>query len=288
MIGLSFINPIYLWLLLLIPFTIILAVYGRKSVRKLRFWGGLALRGFLLLLITLALAGIQLRLPSLTLTAVFLLDVSDSIPPAEQARGEEMIRQAIQAMPAGDQSAIVVFGEDALVERLASEDSSLAKLTSVPISTRTDIASALQLAMALFPDEGARRLVLLSDGRENLSYAMKQAEIAAFQQIELQYFPLGEYQDQVEVLVNAVEAPANAREGQEFDLGVSVDSTAAVGATLRIFADSELIYTQEVNLQPGPNRYSIPVKNLTPGFRRFRAQIEPDADNRLQNNEASA
>ncbi len=288
MIGISFIYPQYLWLLLLIPITAGLALIGRRALSRARLWGGLALRVFLLLLVILALAGIQLRLPSSALTAVFVLDVSDSIPPADQARGEEFIRQAVEGMPRGDKAAIVVFGEDALVERLSSEDSTLARLTSVPITTRTDIASALQLAMALFPDEGARRLVLLSDGRENLSFALKQAELAAFQEIELQYVPLGEVQDQVEVLVDALQVPADAREGQQIDLGITVQSTARVGATLRVFADGELIHTQELNLQAGANRYSVPVTDLEPGFHRFRAQVAPDADNRLQNNEASA
>ncbi len=243
---------------------------------------------FLLLAIILATAGMQIRLVSRTLTAVFVLDASDSIPPEEQARGEAFIRQAVEKMPQGDRTAIVVFGEDALVERLASEDSNLAELTSIPVSTRTDIASAMQLAMALFPGEGGRRLVLLSDGRENLSYALKQAELASIQQIEMQYVPLGDPGGEVEVLVNALEAPASVREGQEIGLGVSIDSSIAVGATLRVFADNELIHTQEVNLSPGTNLYTIPVLNPTPGFRRFRAVIEPDADNRLQNNEASA
>jgi len=288
MIGISFVYPLYLWLLLLIPLTILLAFYGKRSTSRLRFWGGLGLRVFLLTLIIFALAGIQVRLPSRTLTAVFVLDASDSIPVEERARGEELIRQAIEKMPTGDRAAIVVFGEDALVERLASEDNRLAKLTSTPVSTRTNIASALQLAMALFPGEGARRLVLLSDGRENLSYAMKQAELAAIQQIELQYIPLGEANEQAEVLVNSLKAPTTARQGQEFDLEISVESTLAVGATLRVFADDELIHTQEVSLNPGVNLYRVEVQNPSPGFRRFRAQIEPDVDNRLQNNEASA
>ncbi len=173
MIGISFIYPQTLWLLLLIPLTIVLALLGRRALNRARLWGGLALRSLLLLLIILALAGIQLRLPSNTLSAVFILDVSDSVPEAEQSRGEELVRQAIEAMPAGDKAAVVVFGEDSLVERLANEDSTLSRLTSVPVSTRTDIASALQLAMALFPDEGAKRLVLLSDGRENFKLCVE-------------------------------------------------------------------------------------------------------------------
>ena len=288
MIGISFIYPQTLWLLLLIPLTIVLALLGRRALNRARLWGGLALRSLLLLLIILALAGIQLRLPSNTLTAVFVLDVSDSVPEAEQSRGEELVRQAIEAMPAGDKAAVVVFGEDSLVERLANEDSTLSRLTSVPVSTRTDIASALQLAMALFPDEGAKRLVLLSDGRENLSYALKQAELADLQGIDLQYVPLGETQNQVEVLVDTVEAPTDVREGQQFDLGISIQSSASVGATLRVFADGELIHTQELSLKQGSSRYTVPIEDPQPGFHRYRAQIVPDADNRLQNNEASS
>lgn len=286
--GLSFVYPQSLWLLLLIPLTVGLGLLGRRALSRARLWGGLALRALLLLLIVLALSGIQLRLPSNTLTAVFVLDVSDSIPSEEGQRAEEIIRRAITAMPAGDRAAIVLFGEDALVERLASSDSALARLTSAPITTRTDIGSAMQLAMALFPDEGARRLVLLSDGRENLGFALKQAELAALQEVELVYVPLGLDTAQTEVLVESLSAPGDIREGQEFDLNVVVESTVETGATLRVLADDSLIHSQEITLKPGPNRFTVPVKDAAPGFHRYRAQVVPDVDNRLQNNEASA
>ena len=144
----------------------------------------------LLLLIIAALSGTQLRLPR-GLTTVFILDVSDSLPPAQRQAGEDFISQAIQAMPQGDRAAIVLFGKEALVERLASESTQLTRLASIPISTGTDIASALQLAQAIFPAEGAKRMVLLSDGQENLGVAVEQAEMAAASQIELLYVPLG-------------------------------------------------------------------------------------------------
>ena len=286
--SLSFIYPTYLWLLLLVPLTIALALVGRRGPTRGRFWGGLALRTFLLASIVLALAGVQLRLRADTLTAVFVLDVSDSISAAEQQRGEDLIRQAVSAMPAGDKAAIVVFGEDALVERLASEEQRLSSLTSAPVTTRTDIGSALQLALALFPGEGAKRLVLLSDGRENLGAALKQAELAATHQIDLRYVPLGEAAGEVEVLVENLEAPADVRQGEQFDLNVVVRSSAQAAATLRVFAEGDLIHTQEVQLQAGVNRFRVPVDADKTGFRRFRAQVVPDADTRLQNNEASA
>lgn len=285
----SFINPLYLWLLLLIPLTIGLALAGRRGLTRGRFAAGLVLRSILLACLVLALAGLQVHLPSNTLTSVFVLDVSDSISPEEQARGEAWIRQAVEAMPAGDRAAVVLFGQDALVERLANEERALADLSSVPVTTRTDIAGALQLALALFPDEGAGRVVLLSDGRENLENALRQADLAATQGVQLQYLPLGESGGSAqEVLVDAFEAPAEAREGQDFELKIAVQSSSRTGAQLRVFADQELMQTQEVELQPGINHFSVPVRGSKPGFHRYRVQVAPDADNRLQNNEASA
>jgi uncharacterized membrane protein len=288
--SVSFIYPGALWLLLLLPLTGGLALLGRRRTTRARFWGGLVLRLMLLALIVFALAGIQVRRQADTLTAVFVLDASDSVSAEEQARGEAFIRRAIQGMPAGDQAAVVVFGRDALVERLASDEHSLQELTSVPVTLRTDIASALQLGLALFPDEGAKRLVLLSDGRENLGHALAQAELAAAHDIGLSFVPLGRPPggDEIEVRLESLDAPADVRQGQGFDLIVLVDSTAQVDAGLRVFGDGQLIHSQDVRLQPGTNRFLIPVQGDRTGFRRFRAQIVPDADTRLQNNQASA
>jgi uncharacterized membrane protein/Mg-chelatase subunit ChlD len=286
--NISFIYPNALWLLWLLPLVIGLALLGGRRPARSRFWGSLALRAVLLILIILALAGAQIRRQADTLTAVFVLDVSDSIPVAERGRGEALIRQAIEAMPVGDRAAVVVFGRDALVERLASEVRTLPDLASVPITVRTDVAGALQLGLALFPDEGAKRLILLSDGRENLGRALAQAELAAAHDIELSFVPLSGPQGQVEVRVETLDAPTDVRRGQGFDLTILVHSTSRVGATMRVFGDGELIHSQEVRLQAGANRFLIPVEAAETGFRRFEAQIVPDTDTWLQNNQASA
>jgi Mg-chelatase subunit ChlD/uncharacterized membrane protein len=286
--NISFVYPSALWLLLLVPLTASLALLGPRRPTIARFWGGLALRLLLLTLVVLALSGIQLRLRADSLTVVFILDVSDSVPPEEQARGESFIRQAVLNMPPGDKAAVVVFGQDALVERLATEDGTLPGLASVPVTTRTDISSALQLAMALFPEEGAKRLVLLTDGRENLGSGLEQADLAAAHQIQLTYVPLSGPEGESEVLIDSLNAPNDTRLGQGFDLTVIIHSTDAMGAFLRVYGDNQLIYSQEVRLSEGTNRFLVPVEAEETGFHRFRAQIIPDRDTRLQNNEASA
>jgi Mg-chelatase subunit ChlD len=284
----SFIYPQLLWLLLLLPIKVVLALLGPRRPNLRRFWIGLVLRSILLTATILAVAGIQLQLRTDLLTTVFVLDVSDSVPADEQSRAENLIRAAVQEMPSGDRAAVVLFGEDALVERLATEENALNDLTSVPISTRTDIASALQLALALFPNEGGKRIVLLSDGQENLGYALEQAELIALHQVELLYMPLSSPDTEVEVLIESMDAPAEVREGEQIQLEINIRSTANVDAALQVFGDGQLIHSRNVTLETGENQYLIPVEAEETGFKRFRAQITPVVDARLQNNEASA
>jgi Ca-activated chloride channel family protein len=286
--GISFVYPNYLWFLLLVPITIGLALLGRQKTINWRFWSMLALRTLVLLGIILALSGMQLHLESGKLTTVFVLDVSDSISAADRTRGEEFIRQSIAAMPGGDEAAVVLFGEEALVERLAQEERHLAEITSVPVTTRTDIAEALQLAMALFPNEGAKRVLLLSDGRENVQQAVKQAEVAALQGVELSYLTLGEQVSEAEVQIESLKAPTESHFGQDFDLEITLHSTVKTGAELQVFGDGSLIHSQEVGLQPGNNVFSVTIADGQTGFHRYSASIVPDADKSLQNNEASA
>ncbi len=286
--SITFIHPTALWFLLLIPLTVGIALLGPRRPTRGRFWAGLGLRVFLLILVILALAGAQVRTPTDILTAIFVLDVSDSITLEEKAHGEAIIQEAVRNMPSGDQAAIVVFGEDALVEQLASETRNPPNIASVPITIQTDIASALQLSLALFPDEGAKRIVLLSDGRQNLGKAIEQAELAAVHGVELTFVPLGDTESEIEVLFENLEAPSDVRQGQNFELVAEIKSTALEGAELRILSDGRLIQSLTVFLEKGTNRFSIPVTADESGFRRFSAQIIPDHDTLLQNNQASA
>jgi len=249
--SISFVYPQYLWLLLLVPAVIALKLITPRSTSRFRYWGSMGIRVFLLLCLVLALASIQLRIRSNLLTTIFVFDASDSLLPDAKERGIDFIRSSFQAMGANDQAAIVVFGEDALVERLTTQEKFLADLNSIPVTTRTNISDALQLAQALFPEEGARRIVLLSDGRENVGQALEQAEILATNHIEIAYHPLGEEPGGVEVFVEYLESPPEIRQGENIVLSTSLNSTANVNATLRLFSDGVMVQTRELELSPG-------------------------------------
>lgn len=284
----SFIYPTYLWFLLLIPVLVGISIYGPRRLNKRRFWASLISRIVVLLVVILAIAGCQLHLKTDTLTTIFLLDASDSIPSQEKEFGENLISLAIQQMPKGDKSAIVVFGKDALVERLASEQPSISNIESVPITTQTNIADALQLAMALYPNEGAKRAILLFDGQENLGTAIKQAELFAAANIELLYYPLNDQPEGIEVFVENLNAPGNIRQGEQLQLNVLISSSAAVQAVVEILEDDTLIDKKEISLIPGNNQYAFSISENETGFHRYKAIVKPESDSLLQNNEASA
>jgi len=95
------------------------------------------------------------------------------------------------------------------------------------------------------------------------------------------------------VLLESFEAPNEVRQGQDFNLIASIRSNAKIIANLQIMENGALFYDQEVVLQPGLKRFQIPTSaNISTkkeeNLRRFRAHIIPEADTRLQNNNASA
>lgn len=283
-----FLYPAALWLLLVIPLAVGLALPGRPRLPRGRRWASLGLRVLILALLVLAVAGAQIHRPVRQLAVAFLVDASDSVSPAAREQATGFIRAALAAMPDGDEAAVVVFGKDALVERTAGAARTLPDLASVPITTRTDIAEAVQLGLALLPGDRQKRLVLLSDGQPNEGNALQAAELAAARGVPLDVVPIGGSAPGPEVLLSRVEAPSPIRQGQQFELTVVVESNVATTARLRVLDDTGVLYDQNIALQPGPTTVAVPVRAGQPGFRRFRAIVEAAEDGRSQNNEAAA
>lgn len=284
----SFIYPEALWLLIIPVVMIAVALLGPRRLSPMRFWGSLIVRTLIAVFLVFAFAGIQFIRPVDRLTTVFLLDGSDSMPASTRAQAEAFIRAALQEMPPDDQAAIVVFGGNALVERAPDSDRRLGRITSIPITNRTNIEAAIQLGMALFPADSQKRLVLLSDGGENSGRAIDVARLAASRGIPIDIVDLALVETDAEALVASVEAPNGVRDGQEALIVATVESTVAQRATVRLIDDVGVVAERELDLGPGATRveFVVPIKGS--GFQRYRVQVEAAQDGRVQNNEAAA
>lgn len=284
----SFLFPAALWLLLVIPllWALAWATPRRRATPGLRV--SLALRSALLAALVLALAGTRLARSTSALTTVFVVDRSASIAPAARARADVFVRGAQAAMRPGDRLALVAFGSDALVERAPADPADAGLPAASPVISGTNIQQAIELGLALLPAEANQRLVLLSDGGENAGDAALAGQLAAARGVPLSYVDLSAPQDAPEALLAEVNAPAQLRAGQSFQLTIVVQSTVAQTARVRMFADGAWLGEQELTLAPGENRLSVPVDAPSPGFHRYSARLFPTQDTQIENNRAAA
>lgn len=287
MIRLSFITPLALALLALIPALWALTLLTPRRLAPWRFWSSLVLRSIILLALTLALAGTQIVMPVRELTTVFLVDVSDSMTPVQRERALQYVNDALAAMPPGDQAAVVVFGENALVERAPGPIGPLGRLTSVPITTRTNLQEAVQLGLALFPAETQKRLVLISDGGENAGRVADAAQLSAIRgvPIDVVYLPGERGPD---VIIAGLSAPAVVREGQDLILQANMTSNYATSGRLQTFVDGQLVGEQELSIPEGSSTVDIRVPSGETGFRRLEVRLDASGDTEPQNNRGAA
>jgi uncharacterized membrane protein len=284
----NFTTPLALLLLLFIPYFIWLGRPSRYGRSRWRDWASLVVRVLIIALLTLSLAGTQIVRAADELAVVFLVDASDSIRPEQAAQAEEFVRAAVETMGVNDETAVILFGANALVERPMSGLAELAPITSVPQPLHTDLAEAIRLGLALFPAGSARRMVILSDGAATLGDTEAAAKLAASSGVEIDYVPLPRPTGSAEVLLTSVNAPTRIVQGETFRIEVTAESTTDTPAALRILAGGSIVYEEAVQLRTGVNNFSIRLQAGEQEFARYRVQLTPTEDTFYQNNELAA
>lgn len=289
---LTFAQPAGLLLLLMVPALLYLTLRSHRAMRARRMYTALGVRILLVMLLAMALAEPRLRGAADRLSVAFLVDLSDSVGGAAEDRALRFVADAIGTMPGGDRAAIVTFGREPLVERASSEARDITEFASVPDRSATDLAAALRVGLGVLPTDGARRLVVLSDGNENLGQAREEARVPASLRVPIDHVVLGEERG-VEVALRSVEAPGALRGGDTFALRLNIDATVATSARVTLITDGRVDegaagLTAPIPLQVGANGIVIPHDPLPPGFHTFRVQIEPVLDTVAENNDATA
>jgi uncharacterized membrane protein/Mg-chelatase subunit ChlD len=304
-ISFSFEVPWLLLLLVSIPIVWLTSFSGLTNLGTGRRLAALSLRSVVMLLIILAMAGIQWVWVSDKLTVIYLLDQSDSIA---RNKRDIMLRYAIESVQAhrdaarGDRSGLIVFGREAAIE-FPPYDDDLPVVRGVESylgrTDATNLESALKLAQAAFPEDTAKRVIVITDGIETLGSASAVARSMAEAGIGIDVIPI-ETTASSEVLVEKVDLPANIRQGQPFETRIVINriqngSDAPVSGQLRllrsvgsreqVLIDSEVVLDKNVNVFP--IRDTI---EQAAGY-TYRAEFvpsDPSQDALLQNNRADA
>jgi Mg-chelatase subunit ChlD/uncharacterized membrane protein len=289
-VSLAFDRPL---LLLLAPVCAVVVYLlwhaSRVYMPPIRRRISLVLRLAIVTLLVGVLAEPRIQLPANDLAVAFLLDRSDSVTPSMQADQERWLADALQHKAQQDQAAVISFGGEPVVDRALSPESDPPRLSpsSNVNPSSTDIAAAIRAGLAVLPPSSARRLVLLTDGQENQEKADTAASLAAAAGVQMLAVPLDSVRGP-EVLVRALDAPTQLREGERFSVSAQVDSNVATSGTLYLLVDGSLAGSLDVNVEPGTSRFVMPVEPLSNGHHVLRLQLQADQDTLAQNNSAGA
>jgi uncharacterized membrane protein/uncharacterized protein YegL len=303
-ITFAFDRPEYLVLLLLLP---VIWWTGRQSLRAMggtRRWTAIGFRSIVLTLLVLALADVQLVRITDKIAAYFLLDQSLSLAPEQREESLSYVARAVAKhsdASKGDLAGVVVFGGEAQIEHPLDATAPIPATVETTLNPdHTNLAAALRLAKATFPEGVARRVVIVSDGNQNMGNALEEARGLASVGIGIDVAPLP-YRGRADVRVEKVASPADVRIGVPFDVTIVLENvqpnrgskpTAGRLTVIRSAADApKIVADEQLTLPLGRKVLTLRDTLDEAGFYTYQARFTPDepAQDRVsQNNQASS
>ncbi|HUT24464.1 MAG TPA: VWA domain-containing protein, partial [Sumerlaeia bacterium] len=277
-------------LLLAIPF-VAHAIWMARRLRLLsrtRRCFALALRLLVLLALICALARMRVSFESKDLTVLFVVDDSDSVPETQKEFAKVFVQKAHEEMGAEDRQWIVLFGADAAIEQTPLAPPEFEAPQAVVDGARTNLADAIQLAIACASGKAQKRIVLLSDGNQNAGGVENAARSAAAAGITVDVLPL-KYENRNDVIVEKAIVEDRVSLDEPFDIRIIATSSEVARGTLSVHQDGRLIGQYDVDLNPGQkNSFVIPTEVRDAGYHRFEVQLDADNDAIPENNRAFA
>src|SRR5690242_1847138 len=240
----------------------------------------------MVLLVTGALAGFEFQTSPPEESLIVVADLSASTQSAVD-RETTLVQQILAARRGADRAGVVSFGRDPQVELTASTDPQFGEFQSRPNANFTDVASAMQLAASILPNDTRRHVVVVSDGRANLGDAVAEARLLHAEGIRVDAValnvPVG-----ADAYVDRVQAPASISQGRQASVDAVIVSNQATQATVRWYLDRTLIKTSQVNLSSGETTLTQTVKPAATGFHQVQVTIDPVLDTYAENNVGDA
>lgn len=274
-----------LWLILLPLAGAWIYLHMRKngvlsSFQKKLYTG---LRGAVCLLLILAMAGPTAVMTAKDTATVFAVDRSASVRDGLE-KAEDFLQEAEENRPSGETAGLVTFGAGAAVEQLPSEETDLtAEMTSAVDQGGSDLAGAVGLAYSLLPERSAKRVVLLSDGKETAGDLLQRADILAQQGAVLDVYLLSQ-EERPEVQLTEMELDQVIRKDTRYEIALKLYSTVDTQAVVRLYKENTMISEETVTVRQGESRLVFSDITKEGGAVTYWAEIEAEDDTLTQNN----
>ena len=232
------------------------------------------LRSITALLLVFAISGLQYSFSSSQQAVILVIDQSDSV----SGVSEDMMTKVQEILDDIDSSTlvgVVKFAEkQAVLLDIGSEKRSL----PVPATTGTsalvygadnpvgvsvtNLEQALDYAASLFPSGRAKRIVLLTDGRETDGHAEAAAQSLANRGIRVDAIHFDTVITENDVQVESVTCPSGANVGDEIPITATITSTCDAYAVIRLNQSAYELQNKTVILHEGENtvEFQMPIE----------------------------
>ncbi len=246
------------------------------------------IRSLLVVVLGLALSDPKLLTHSDQVNIFFCLDASESILKEQRQAAEAFIKQAAGAMQNGDQAGLIVFGESPSLEKSLSKEMDAVNIRSEVNPNYTNLHDALQLAIGKLPQQGKNKIVVFSDGNENIHHALDAAYLAQSLGIEIYPVPLATWFGKNEAFVKELAAPATVALETPYDIRLVVISARKNQGELVFLRNGQLLVQQPLTLKAGTNVFTFSDRLTEPGLYLYKAVLNFADDTFFQNNEGLA
>ncbi|MFP4105065.1 MAG: VWA domain-containing protein [Phycisphaerae bacterium] len=295
--GFRFSQPWWLAVGLLIVPLLWMGWRNLRSLGRARQITSLILRALVIALLAVLLARPNLMWKNEEMTLITVFDRSRSVPEPQQKRALQFLQERLKDKPAKHRLAVIDTAEYPTIAKLPSVDPGFRERALGLRGTETDLAAGFRMALTVAPPDSAVRILLASDGNENLGDLREVARAAAANGIPIDVIPL-RYNHQREIVFRRIVAPSRLQKGQTVNLRMVINSTHHTTGRLQLTLNNDMVdlapdspsSTIPLTLRPGTNVESVQIPLDDKGIREFVARFIPDEgqDTVAQNNQASA
>ncbi len=285
----AFEKPVALLVWLLIPVVWKMmgpSIGGKSARRKKRLIGGI--RALLIFLLGLMLSHPTIRSATDQVNLFFCLDISESIGNDEKTAAKTFIREAAVGMEKNDRAGLIVFGKNPYLEMPMSSAFGTVRTESAVNTHLTNIYGALAFAVGKFPQTGTHKIILFTDGNQNLQHAEEAAHLARSLDISIHPVPMDSGSEREEVVVRKLETPEVMPLQTPFDIRLVLENALNSRGRLLIFRNDRLFVDRMLTTEAGKSLFAFPDMLAEPGLYRYKAVINFPEDGFYQNNEGIA
>jgi uncharacterized membrane protein len=257
------------------------------DVSPRQLWLSGTVRSAIVALLALALTEPIVYRSSASLSVIYLVDISESVSAGAIQSAIQWIQRTNDSV-SPHHARYIPFGANAAVfdsvDRLKTARVARGSDDDGIDRSATDIERALDIAVQNFAPHHLKKLVLVTDGNENVGRLKNAVSRLRTQGIRVYTMPL-QARTTGDAWAEAMLTPPDAAADEPFPVDVDVYAPTARPADVRIRSGDTLLGTRTVQLRPGLNRvaFETAVKGET-GLVPLEAEVRTQGDTFADNN----